>query len=228
MQKERAGSLEILEKRCNDIHSPYIILLHGYGASAEDLAPVADEVKISLKVSWLFPNAPLQIPFTPFFSGRAWFPIDMDELYEKQGDYSKVNPVGLKEAAQLVEGLLNRLPVAMDKVILGGFSQGAMVATDVALNMKEKIAGLAIFSGTLIDEKRWSDLALKKAGLSFFQTHGISDDLLNIELAEKLETMLKSSGLEGNLLKFEGGHTINDTCVKEFKEFVLKSLKNAS
>jgi phospholipase/carboxylesterase len=226
MQNERAGSLEILEKRCNDIHSPYIILLHGYGASAQDLAPLSDEIKFHLKVSWLFPNAPLQIPFTPFFSGRAWFPIDMEELYEKKGDYSQVNPIGLKEASKLIEDLLNRLPVAMNKVILGGFSQGAMVATDVALNMKEDLAGLAIFSGTLIDEKRWAELAIKKRGLPFFQTHGIYDDLLSVDLAQKLEDIFKKSGLEGDLLKFEGGHTIDETCLHEFKKFVVKTLKS--
>jgi phospholipase/carboxylesterase len=224
MDREKAGSLEILEQRCQDIHNPYIIMLHGYGASAQDLAPLANEVKISIQVSWLFPNAPLEIPFTPFFTGRAWFPIDMNELYEKQGDYSKVNPMGLEESRLLIEGLLNRLPVAMNKVILGGFSQGAMVATEVALNMKEKLAGLAIFSGTLIDEARWQELALKKAGLNFFQTHGLDDELLSIHSAEKLEALLKSSGLKGDLIAFEGGHTIDETCLAAFKKFIIKSL----
>ena len=45
-----------------------IVLFHGYGADAADLAPLAREIRLSRPARWVFPDAPLG-PELGFLSG---------------------------------------------------------------------------------------------------------------------------------------------------------------
>jgi phospholipase/carboxylesterase len=225
MKKEYSRKLKTIENVSSAKDSPYVILLHGYGASAIDLYPLSNEINLEKSVNWIFPEAPLEIAFTPFFSGRAWFPLDIEDLQICKGNYSDKNPKGLQEAAHLVIEMIKTLPVSLDNVVLGGFSQGAMVATEVALSLNENIAGLALFSGTLLNHKRWEELALKKAGMPFFQSHGIYDEMLSFDYALELNHLLQKCGLKGDMLKFEDGHTINYECLESFKGFLEQIFK---
>jgi predicted esterase len=89
-----------------------------------------------------------------------------------------------------------------------GFSQGAMMAVDLALRAQKAPAGVAILSGTLVDRKSVAALAPKRAGLAFFQSHGSVDPILGFQEALKLETALMGAGWKGALRRFEGGHGI--------------------
>lgn len=225
-----AGGLEVIELRGKDLNSPHVILLHGFGAKPEDLVSLSDEIKTGFDINWLFPGGPIEVPFGPLYVGRAWFPIDREKfdkamLEDGLDDLISISPGGLEAARNLVEGLLKRLPVPMSKVVLGGFSQGAMVATEVALQLREKLAGLAIFSGALLDKKRWKELAKTKAGLPYFQSHGTLDDLLTIKYARPLAEILSESGLVGKYIEFEGGHTIPPSVVRAFQEFLQKQFQ---
>ena len=105
-------------------------------------------------------------------------------------------------------------------MILGGFSQGAVVATEMALQAKKNIAGLMILSGTLINEKAWSSLCTSKKGLPFFQSHGKSDPLLPYKRAERLESILEKGGLVGSLNGFSGGHEIPPATLEQMRSFL--------
>jgi len=78
-KKRVLGGLEVLEVP-GDPQGATIILLHGYGADNRDLASLAKLCEIAPRPTWIFPNGPLTIRFSPFYSGKAWFPIDMTSL----------------------------------------------------------------------------------------------------------------------------------------------------
>lgn len=190
-----------------------VVLFHGYGADAADLAPLALEIPAGKKpLRWVFPDAPglledLGMP------GRAWFPVDMERLQRSQmtgqpWDHSKSRPDGLDETKASALDFLAALGAPWDRLVLGGFSQGAMLATELALSGPAAPRGLMILSGTLIDEPRWAKLAPARKGLPFFQSHGSADPILGYPAALKLEALLRGAGLKGSLLRFEGGHGI--------------------
>ncbi len=89
-----------------------------------------------------------------------------------------------------------------------GFSQGAMMAVDLALRAPEAPAGVAVLSGTLVDRKTLEKLAPRRKGLPFFQSHGSVDPILGFQEARALEKALKDAGWSGSLLRFEGGHGV--------------------
>lgn len=117
------------------------------------------------------------------------------------------------------EHLIAELDIPLSKLFLGGFSQGAILATEIALNAVEKPAGLVILSGTLINEKNWNHLAHLRAGMPFFQSHGERDPLLPLERAKALEQLLQKGGLKGKLSTFPGGHEIPPKILGELKGF---------
>ncbi|MFI5360749.1 MAG: alpha/beta hydrolase [Elusimicrobiota bacterium] len=185
------------------------VVMHGYGADMRDLAPLAPEIPVERPVRWIFPDAPEVLDW----GGRAWFPIDVAAFEEAQRsgkprDLSGGEPAGMAEARGEVEEFLAELAVPWDRLVLAGFSQGAMMAVDLAARAPKPPAGVAILSGTLVDLKTLSSLASEKKGLSFFQSHGSVDPILGFQEALALEKVLKDAGWIGSLRRFEGGHGI--------------------
>ena len=181
--------------------------------SANDLAPLAQVVQAPRGTTWLFPHAPIQVPLGPHVLGRAWFPIDMVALERAiqagtHRDLSGEQPPQLQRSTQMVASVLAGLGVPWRRVVLSGFSQGAMVATVLALQAPEPPAGLAILSGTVIDEASLRQHAPSRKGMPVFQSHGTHDPLLDVDAARRLHDLLSEAGLQGELLLFRGEHEI--------------------
>ncbi|MGM0574759.1 MAG: alpha/beta hydrolase [Myxococcota bacterium] len=201
-----------------------VVLCHGYGAPGEDLVPLAGEVlrhhpELSGRVRFYFPAAPLTLPGMPFFmDARAWWPIDVTR-YERamtDGTLDELRreiPEGLDDARRKLLALLDEVQrqtgLPTGRLVLGGFSQGAMLTTDVTLRLEEAPAALAIFSGTLLAEPEWRRRAPTRGGLRVLQTHGRQDPLLPFEGAVLLRDLLSDAGLEVEFHPFDGPHTID-------------------
>jgi len=213
---------------------PLLLLMHGYGAPGEDLVPLARQLAVGKEVRFAFPAAPLVLEtgLPPEAAGRAWWPIDMGELQRAvmQHDYATLTgrvPVGLSEARGQVVALLDALErdhgVSRDKLVLGGFSQGAMLATDVTLHAERPPAALAILSGSLIAKAEWLPLMKARAGLPVLQSHGRTDPVLSYEIAEMLRQELSSAGLEVEFVTFNGGHGIPNGAVEALGKLVTRA-----
>jgi phospholipase/carboxylesterase len=201
--------------------APTIVVFHGYGADGADLAPLAGELTLKKPARWLFPDAPQKLDW----GGRAWFPIDVEAINRAQMtgvavDYSESDPARLESARQSVGAFLEELGVPWKDLILGGFSQGAMLSADLALRAPEKARGLFLLSGNLLNAQTWRALAAKKKGLPFFQSHGSADPILGFKGALALEKVLTEGGLDGKLLRFEGGHAIPPEVAEGLRAFL--------
>jgi phospholipase/carboxylesterase len=93
-------------------------------------------------------------------------------------------------------------------MILGGFSQGSMVALDAILRGAVRPAGLVLMSGTLVNEAGWSPHFAALKDLPVVQTHGTLDELLPFEGAKRLRDRLAAAGAKLTWVPFRGGHEI--------------------
>jgi phospholipase/carboxylesterase len=192
---------------------PLVVLLHGFGAPGDDLVPLARVLDVPREVRFAFPEALLDLG-PDAMGGRAWWMIDMMrvQLAQMRGeviDRSRDVPEGIEEARGAVVALLDALaPDPATPLVLGGFSQGAMLACDVALRTSRPLAGLAMLSGTLIAKQEWAPLAPKRRGLRALVSHGQSDPLLPFAQAEGLRDFLAGAGLDVAWVPFRGGHEI--------------------
>jgi phospholipase/carboxylesterase len=188
-----------------------VVLCHGFGAGGDDLVPLHGEL-LRLKPAlarqrFIFPEAPLSLG--P--GSRAWWMIDFASL-ERLDDFKSQEPEGMAHARSLLRKLIDevsaqtKLPIG--KIALGGFSQGAMLTTDVALRLEEQPRALAIMSGALLNENVWRAKAQARAGLKVMQSHGHEDPILPFQLGDDLREMLKGAGLAVDFVPFHGGHGI--------------------
>ena len=205
----RFGNLDAIEIPGSDVDALTVVCMHGYGADMRDLAPLAQELKTKRPIRWLFPDAPEVLDW----GGRAWFPIDVAAFEEAQRtgaprDLSLKEPNGLEWAREELQKFIAALGVPWERLALMGFSQGAMLAVDLALRSETPPAGVVVLSGTLVDKVKTAELGPSKKGLPFFQSHGSVDPILGFAQARALEKVLVECGWKGQLLRFEGGHAI--------------------
>ncbi|UPT73624.1 MAG: dienelactone hydrolase family protein [Elusimicrobiota bacterium] len=205
----RRGNLDAIELSSGKEGALTVVCLHGYGADMRDLAPLAQEIETQRPVDWLFPDAPETLDW----GGRAWFPIDVQAFEEAQRtgkprDLSLKEPEGMSWAREELQKFIAELAVPWNRLVLMGFSQGAMLAVDLAAQAPEPPAGVAILSGTLVNKAPLAELAAKKKGLPFFMSHGSVDPILGFPQARALEKVLVEAGWRGQLQRFEGGHGI--------------------
>lgn len=216
-----------------------VVLCHGFGAPGGDLVSLAPELcrarpELAQKVRFVFPEAPLSLRALGYGEGCAWWPLDFQRLAALQSGNASVArlrrevPEGLPRARRLLTGLIEELTLQtqlpIGRVVIGGFSQGAMLATDVALRLEEAPAGLVIFSGMLLNEVEWARRAPIRRGLYVLQAHGRQDPLLPFSSAEALCELLVFSGLSVDFLDFEAGHTIPFEGVKRLGDFLATTL----
>lgn len=221
---KKIGPLEALEVK-GQPRMPVFVMFHGFGADAYDLSPLVNELKGAKGWNWYFPNGPLEVPVGPGFSGRAWFPIDIEALERamregKHRDMSGSRPAGLDRLKMMAHEFLTALGRPPEDIVLGGFSQGAMLATELCVSSTNNYRGLVILSGSLINQATWQALAPQHKGMRFFQSHGTHDALLSPAAAQKLHTMLTSAGWEGELHTFHGGHEIPGGVTRMLNEFL--------
>lgn len=197
-----------------------VILCHGYGATGTDLVPIGQMLLRHPKLAstqFLFPEAPLSLEELGMPDGRAWWPIDMRRLQMAVAlgtfrDLRNDNPPHLVTAREMLLGLIRqwreRTGLPVSRFVLGGFSQGSMLATDVTLQLEENPAGLVVLSGTLLNEDVWRERSVHHKLLRVFQSHGSNDPILPFAAAGWLRDLLNHAGADVEFLPFSGGHEI--------------------
>ena len=225
MKRHKIGSLDCID--IDDSNQPAtkaLILLHGYGASCEDLASLSNMIRVP-GLRMIFPNGPQEVDLGGHMTGRAWFPISISDLERTNStgappSFETMTPPGSKKAREAVTEMIARLSIPLNQIAIGGFSQGAMLATDVSLQAHEQMAGLVILSGALVNKEIWAQKLAQHSGLQFFQSHGEQDQVLPFSSAKNLYQMLVSGGAKGQMMAFRGGHEIPLEVISRLQVFM--------
>lgn len=198
-------------------HDPdayWVFLFHGFGADASDLKSLSEVLTPeNKKINWVFPNGIFTVPIGPMMSGRAWWPLTLSQL---PTDWSLYSPPELDQLIPAIWKMIDSFKVPWNKVILGGFSQGSMLATEIYLSAPELPAGLISFSGALIRKQEWTQSLAKRQkeaessgqSLKAFFSHGEMDQVLPSSGTQKLIQMFKAHGYQCDFSSFRGGHEI--------------------
>jgi phospholipase/carboxylesterase len=202
------------------------ILLHGYGASANEWVPFTQRIRVAKNVRFVFPQAPETAAPDGPAGGRAWWPLDLTSLNrgEPLPDLSGSRPEGMELSNQKIRALLRDLETRLGSSdgppILGGFSQGAMISADVAFTTDEPLKALVILSGTFVDETGWTKGMAKRKGLPVFISHGGKDDILQYDIAIRLRDAMNRAGLKVSWMPFAGGHEVPTEVVTALNTFL--------
>ena len=192
-----------------------VVLIHGRGADMNDLAELAPMLDPSFGCRFVFPNAPK--PFEPYPAmafGWTWFdgwPPEHESILESRAIM-----------LDFLERATERYPTPEGKLVVAGFSQGALMALDCGLRTVKDVAGLIAMSGGLY-EVDLPDFATRK-GLPVLIAHGAQDDVVPVTYARRARRLLEDAGLEVEYHEFPMAHQValeEAQVVKAFLERVL-------
>jgi phospholipase/carboxylesterase len=234
MRDERWGDLLVHLSGGSDREGggdgPLLVLLHGYGAPGTDLVGLWRVMRVPRELRFAFPEAPLALPGFGY-EARAWWQIDItrfqrplsaDELRARTSE----KPAGLDFARERVVACLDTLQrelgVPPERIVLGGFSQGAMLACEVVLSDPRPFAGLVMLSSTLIHGEAWRERVAARGKLPVFQSHGESDPILPFHVAEALRKLWTDAGAEVDWAAFRGAHEIPNAVLDRLGAFVTR------
>ncbi|RMH05562.1 MAG: phospholipase [Nitrospirae bacterium] len=234
MREETRGGLTVRltggEDREGGGEGPAVVLLHGFGAPGDDLVPLWRVIDVPEAVRFVFPEGPLALDAN-WPKARAWWMLDLERLMSSQTPVRnvRVTPPGLADARERLQTALLELETSLNlsphRMILGGFSQGAMLACDVVLRSPQSYAGLIILSGTLIARDDWEALPPARKGLPVFQSHGTRDPLLPFDMAQELRDLFTVHGLAVEWHEFEGGHEIPYHVLTQLGTFIRRTFQ---
>jgi phospholipase/carboxylesterase len=230
MKRTKIGSLDVVlaggDDREGGGDGPVVVLLHGFGAPGEDLVSLFRVLDVPRDTRFVFPAAVLSLASEGYGPGRAWWRIDMAAIQRGDVRLTTEVPAGIEAARTAVDGVLDHIEttwkVPASRVVLGGFSQGAMLSLDVALRRKTAPKGVAMLSGSLIAEHEWrSLLSAPHAGVrAIFQSHGSLDPILPFPVAEVLRDLLRGAGADVTWCPFRGGHEIPPAVLEGLGRFI--------
>lgn len=153
-----------------------VIWLHGLGADGNDFVPLVPELNLpkDMPLRFVFPNAPHRaVTINNGYVMPAWY-----DIYA-MGNHDRVDSEGILESTRQLEKLIEheeKRGIPPEKVVVAGFSQGAVIALTTGLGYSKSLAGILALSGYLPDSER----VLNEANAANFTTpifvaHGTED-----------------------------------------------------
>lgn len=194
-----------------------VVLLHGFGASGDDLVSLARAL-VQPRTRYVVPAGLLSLPN----GGRAWWPLKQRIDYDAEQELP-VAPAALESARAAVLGVLRtvRERYAPETLLLAGFSQGAMLALDAALQPASGVQRVAVLSGALTTATARDLASSPSPRPRVFVSHGRKDRILRFAGAEHAVERLQSAGLPVAFHPFAGGHEISEDVVNALREFLF-------
>jgi phospholipase/carboxylesterase len=210
---------------------PAVVLLHGFGAPGDDLVSLWRGLMVPHSVRFVFPVAPILLDRV-YQDARAWWMVDYARMQRAmRGDLAELAsyvPPGLVQARAQVLAVLDdveeKLGVSGDEIVLGGFSQGANLAADIALVARRKLAGLVMLSGGILEEAAWVEGMGARPDLPVLISHGTRDEVLPYPLSQRLRDRFRENGIEPTWVSFNGGHEIPWSVTEELGPFLCRAL----
>lgn len=195
------------------------MLLHGYGSRAEQWLQFEGHIKVPHDGRLALLQGPLRGPVS---GSRGWWWLNIEGHIppgQRLPDFSIANPGGIKVASRLVREYLENID---GPIVLGGFSQGAMLSGEIAFQTDQKLAGLVMLGGTTVNEAAWVERFPGRRDLPIFIAHGRHDGVLPFAIAERFANKLKAAGLNVTWFPFEGGHDIPAEVIDGLNAFLGK------
>lgn len=197
--------LSIPSGRSGQEEMPTIVLMHGRGADANDLADLAPLLDVAPGCRFVLPNAPKPWEAAPGMTfGFTWF----EGWPPDPASVTASRELLLKFTGEIRE----QHPTS--KLILAGFSQGAMMALDAGL--RTDAAAIVAMSGGLYE------LPPNAAPRPIFIGHGTIDEVVPVSYARRARLQLEQAGFDVTFHEYPMGHQIVMEELEELRRFLSR------
>lgn len=189
-----------------------LVLLHGRGADEHDLVALFDLLDPERRLVGVTPRGPLSLP--P--GGAHWYVV-------RQIGYP--DPGTFLATVQQASGWLDALPeltgVPLERTVLGGFSQGAVMSYALGLGegrpAPAAVVALSGFmptvDGFVLDARRAVPVAIG---------HGTDDPVIGVEWSRQARDRLEAAGTAVTYRESPMGHSIDPGFLRDLAGWLTK------
>jgi phospholipase/carboxylesterase len=191
-----------------------LVLLHGRGTSEDDLFPLLDELDPERRLVGVTPRAPLQLP--P--GGNHWYVV------RRVGfpDPSTFHPV-FERLTSWFDALPGAIGVPLERTVLGGFSQGAVMSYALGLGRaRPHPAAIVALSGFVPTVQGW-ELDEELDGYPAALGHGTFDPIIEVGFGREAKERLERAGANVVWRESPIQHTIDPDYLADLQEFVARA-----
>jgi predicted esterase len=191
--------------------SAALILLHGRGAAADDILSISTYLDFP-QLAYLAPQA----------EGYSWYPNRFLAPVEQNEPYLSSGLSKIDEIVKAVEA--HRIPV--EKIFIGGFSQGACLASEYVIRQPRQYGGLLVFSGGYIgplggQRQPSGDLN----GMPAFLGCSDRDPHIPLQRVNETTALLEAMGAKVTEYIYPNmGHTIIEDEIDQARQVISESL----
>ena len=210
---------KIIEPDNNEKIDNAVILLHGYGGDGTDISMLTLNWKRFLNNTiFLCPNGHQTCSINP--SGYQWFDLSIDDEKYITDEAVKAEIILNK----FIEQVKKNYNILSSKIVLCGFSQGCMMAINIALTNREKFNCVVGFSGKIIDK---DDLERrKKNGPETLLIHGDADEVVPVSnILEAKDFLIRNNVSVNTKIIKNCGHHIPIEASSLALHFIKKNLE---
>jgi phospholipase/carboxylesterase len=207
------SDLHALERPAAGEPAGALVLLHGRGADEHDLFPLLDALDPERRLHGLTPRGPLSLP--P--GGAHWYSL---------AGIPTPDPGTFRPTFDRVAAFLDTLPVPIERVVLGGFSQGAVMSWALGLGAgRPRPAAIVALSGFVPRVDGFSLDLENLAGYPVAVAHGSLDPVIPVEFGREAAALLRDAGADVLWRETPVPHTIDPRLLPELQAFVTDALR---
>jgi phospholipase/carboxylesterase len=160
-----------------------LVLLHGRGADQHDLAPLLDAFDPARRLLGVLPRGPLHLP--P--GGAHWYVVPRVGFPDPSTFAASYAALG-----ELLDGLPEAHGVPADRIVVGGFSQGAVMSLALGLGADRPApAAVVAMSGFVPQVDGFTPDLEGRPGLPVFISHGTLDPVISVAYAHAARDLLE-------------------------------------
>ncbi len=195
-----------------DASYPLVIMLHGFGASMQDLAGLAPAINATGYV-YACPNAPISFNLGPGHTGFGWMTPRGQGTPEETANSKAL-------LSEFFDTVFQQFNVAPGQAFLLGFSQGGGMTYRCGLGRSDLFAGLAALSATLPDQDELASRLPDERTQPIFVAHGRYDQMISEDTAHSAKSFLESNGYSPEFHIYDMGHEISGDVLNDLVPWI--------
>jgi phospholipase/carboxylesterase len=190
-----------------------LVLFHGRGADEHDLYPLLHILDPERRMLGVTPRGPFSFP--P--GGAHWYKLQEVGFPERETFFATYDEVGT-----WLDEFLAEHAITPDRTVLGGFSQGAVMAYSFGLGKgRPRPVALIAFSGFIptVDgfELDLSEVPPVAIG------HGTFDPLIPVEFGRQARRLLEEAGASALYREYPLPHAIDPGFLVEVRDWLVQA-----
>jgi phospholipase/carboxylesterase len=197
---------------------PTILAMHGWGSNALDLMGLAPYIARGRCLT-LCPQGPVEVEIGAV-NGYGWYQL-------RRGEAPDMEEMGraADRLMSFLDAALKRYPIDRRKLIVMGFSQGGVMAYNLAIRHPERFAALVALSTWFPEEL--AEYAGNRDALAQLPTlvqHGRADDMIEITKARQSVERLRKLKLPLTYREYDCGHEITMDAIQDLSAFLMEKV----